>query len=56
MFYEAENSGKKMNSAGRKMSMSQKEDIKLLHSLDFSYFVFCSITEEILQPHRHMIK
>lgn len=47
---------KKLILEGKKMTVSLKLDIKLLHSLDFNCSMLCSITEEILQPRRHMIK
>lgn len=46
MFQEDENSGGKTE---RKKLVSLKLGSKLLHSLDFSYFMLCSIIEDILQ-------
>lgn len=48
MFYEDENSGEKIESE-RKKWVSLKLGSKLLHSLDFGYFMLCSITEDVLQ-------
>lgn len=49
MFYEDENSGEKIESERKKKWVSLKRGIKVLHSLDFSYFMLCSIIEYVLQ-------
>lgn len=45
MFQEDENSGGEIE----RKKMSESEIGKLLNSLDFSYFMLCSIIEDVLQ-------